>query len=78
MSRPMEPAERTEVLFWWRRILSSLGDTFASVLQYRDYRKVWLGSVSEHMGEWMEMVALNWLETACTTRPSMKTIVPSR
>lgn len=54
MRERTESAERAEALSGW-------GRTFASVRQYRDYRLVWLGSVSEHLGEWMELVALSWL-----------------
>ncbi len=37
-----------------------LARTFLS-LQYRDYRLLWLGSITEHAGEWMEGLALTWL-----------------
>jgi MFS family permease len=50
--------------------------TFVS-LGYRDYRLVWLGSVTEHLGEWMEMVALLWLVHELTGSPLMLTVVGS-
>lgn len=50
--------------------------TFAS-LNYHDYRLVWLGSVTEHLGEWMELVALLWLVNELTHSPLMLTIVGS-
>ena len=50
--------------------------TFVS-LGYRDYRLVWLGSVTEHFGEWMEMAALLWLVNELTHSPLMLTIVGS-
>jgi MFS family permease len=50
--------------------------TFAS-LGYHDYRLVWLGSVTEHFGEWMELAALLWLVNELTHSPLMLTIVGS-
>ncbi len=50
--------------------------TFVS-LGYRDYRFVWLGSVIEHLGEWMELAALLWLVNELTHSPLMLTIVGS-
>ena len=55
---------------------SLLSRTFVS-LSYRDYRLVWLGSVTEHLGEWMELAALLWLVNDLTNSPLMLTIVGS-
>jgi MFS transporter, DHA1 family, staphyloferrin A biosynthesis exporter len=55
---------------------SLVSRTFIS-LSYRDYRLVWLGSVTEHLGEWMEMIALLWLVNELTHSPLMLTIVGS-
>jgi len=50
--------------------------TFVS-LSYRDFRLVWLGSVTEHLGEWMEIVGLLWLVNELTGSPLMLTVVGS-
>jgi MFS family permease len=55
---------------------SLLFRTFVS-LGYRNYRFVWLGSCTEHMGEWMELAGLLWLVNDLTHSPLMLTIVGS-
>ena len=55
---------------------SLLHRTFVS-LGYRNYRLVWLGSVTEHLGEWMELAALLWLVNDLTHSPLMLTVVGS-
>jgi MFS family permease len=55
---------------------SLVSRTFVS-LGYRNFRLVWLGSVTEHLGEWMELAALLWLVNDLTHSPLMLTIVGS-
>lgn len=47
-----------------------LNRTFAS-LKMRDFRLLWLGSASEHTGEWMERIAVGWLVLQMTNSPFM-------
>ena len=46
---------------FWRRTFSSL--------KYRNYRLVWLGSCTEHMGEQIEIMAIAWLMKELTESP---------
>lgn len=46
-------------------------------LRYRNFRLVWMGSVSEHFGEFMEIAAILWLVNELTHSPLMLTIVGS-
>jgi MFS family permease len=54
---------------YWSRMLTAL--------RYRDFRLVWLGSTSEHFGEFMEIAAILWLVNELTHSPLMLTIVGS-
>jgi MFS family permease len=46
---------------FWQRTFSSL--------RYRDFRLVWLGSCTEHMGQQMETMAVAWLMMELTHSP---------
>src|SRR5512136_1740474 len=45
----------------WQRTFSSL--------RYRNYRLIWLGSCTEHMGQNMETMAIAWLMMELTNSP---------
>lgn len=53
MSASKQSAEPEAKHFWDR--------TFLTIRLYRNYRLLWLGSVTEHLGEWMETAATLWL-----------------
>ena len=46
-------------------------------LHYRNFRLFWLGSLTEHFGEFMEIAAILWLVNEMTHSPLMLTIVGS-
>lgn len=46
-------------------------------LRYRDFRLVWLGSVAEHLGEFMQTAGILWLVNELTHSPLMLTVVGS-
>ncbi len=52
---------QTTALPFWQRTFSSL--------RYRNYRLVWLGSCTEHMGQHMETMAVAWLMKELTGSP---------
>lgn len=52
---------QAKALPFWQRTFSSL--------RYRDYRLVWFGSVTEHLGMVMETMAMAWLMKELTESP---------
>ncbi|MFC2059802.1 MFS transporter [Chloroflexota bacterium] len=50
---------------------------FIIALRYRDFRLVWLGSVTEHIGEFMQIAAVLWLVNEISHSPLMLTVVGS-
>lgn len=69
----MPPAEPTTSVAQQRSFWAL---TFVG-LRYRNFRLVWLGSVSEHTGEFMELAAILWLVNELTHSPLWLTIVGS-
>ncbi len=55
------PRLQSKALSFWRRTFSSLG--------YRNFRLLWLGSCTEHMGLQMETMAMAWLMKDLTESP---------
>jgi MFS family permease len=56
---------------------NSIAHTLITVRLYRDYRFFWMGSWTEHLGEWMEITALLWLINDLTHSPFMGTLLIS-
>jgi MFS family permease len=56
-----KPNLQPESMRFWQRTFSSL--------QYRNYRLLWLGSCTEHMGQQMETMAVAWLMKELTESP---------
>ncbi|MFC2072638.1 MFS transporter, partial [Chloroflexota bacterium] len=54
-------ASQAKALPFWQRTFSSL--------RYRNYRLVWLGSLTEHLGQFMEGMAMAWLMKQLTQSP---------
>jgi MFS family permease len=52
---------------YWAMMLTSL--------RYRNFRLVWLGSFTEHIGEFMQMIAILWLTNELTHSPLWLAIV---
>ncbi|MFQ5825721.1 MAG: MFS transporter [Dehalococcoidia bacterium] len=63
-----EPARQQN---WYSRIYAQ----GVTSLRYRDFRLVWLGSLSEHMGEWMELAGFIWLARQLTDSPLLITLI---
>ncbi len=62
MRRMTDQADfQSKGLPFWQRTFSSL--------RYRNYRLVWLGSCTEHMGQHMETMAIAWLMKELTESP---------
>ncbi len=56
---------------------SFFGRMFLTIRLYRDYRLVWLGSLTEHMGEWMENAGIAWLIYQMTGSPVYLALQPA-
>ncbi len=52
-----------------------LSRTLTTPTLYRNYRLIWMGSWSEHLGEWLETTALLWLLNQMTHSPLMLTLM---
>ena len=69
MPQPSQVTESAGRESFWSLVLASL--------RYRDFRLVWLGSVTEHLGEFMQTAGILWLVNELTHSPLMLTVVGS-
>lgn len=69
MLKSGQMTERTRREPYWARILASL--------RFKNFRRLWLGSVAEHFGEFMELATILWLVNEMTGSPLMLSIVGS-
>ena len=67
MPQPNQVGESTGRESYWSLMLAAL--------RYRNFRLVWLGSLSEHFGEFMEITTILWLAKQMTDDPFMLTFV---
>jgi MFS family permease len=45
------------------------GGTFAALVRYPTFRRLWLGSLGTSLGQWMQQVGLGWLALSLTDSP---------
>ncbi len=69
MLQPNQTTEGAKRESYWSMMLVAL--------RYRNFRLVWLGSITEHSGEWMQIATILWLVNEMTHSPLMLTIVGS-
>lgn len=69
MHQPNQVTKAARPESYWSLMLASL--------RYRNFRLVWMGSFTEHLGEFMEIAAILWLVNELTHSPLMLTIVGS-
>lgn len=67
MVQSSQTTESTSRESYWSVMITSL--------RYRNFRLVWLGSLTEHFGEFMQTAAILWLVNEMTHSPLMLTIV---
>ena len=66
MKQKESPLSMADATIWQRM--------FASV-RYKNYRLLWMGSCTEHIGEFMELAALLWLTNEISGSPFILTLV---
>lgn len=69
MAQPGEITQEARQESYWALMIASL--------RYRNFRLVWLGSVTEHFGEFMQTAAILWVANELTGSPLMLTLVGS-